>query len=449
MLSMLHSRFSHVAAILIASATIFSSCQKTKDFEALEMDKLRIRGANSVINPMAAVGRSIFFDANLSNPVGSQACASCHMPQVGFAGEGDGPGFVQGIGQGAVTGKFGGRKPPVAAYASFSPQLQLVQFVPDPADAGVVFHEPLQIFKGGLFWDGRATGLRLGSPAAEQALGPFLNPVEHNVADKLTILTTIKKSNYYNLWKQAFGFEISTNTQAEIDAMYDNVGRAIAAFEESSEVNKFSSKYDAFLKGKVRLTDAETRGLALFSVRAECYGCHIISSPDGGKTPPLFTDYQYHNVGLPKNTATPNKEMLTKTDFGLGGELESTLTNGQFKYPANWRALAVENYGKFKTPSLRNVAAGTNRRYMHNGIFNSLEQVVHFYNTRSVPGAGWGQGADFKTWAQMGGPEVNQNLEIHGAGNLGLTAAQEADLVAFLKTLTDGWSATSANNTVL
>jgi cytochrome c peroxidase len=446
MLSMLHSRFSRLATVLFASATIFSSCQKDKDFESLEMDKVRIRGANSVLNPLASVGRAIFFDANLSNPMGSQSCASCHMPQNGFAGEGDGPGFVQGIGQGAVTGQFGGRKPPVAAYATFSPQLKLVPFV--PADPGVVFHEPPMIFKGGLFWDGRASGLRLGNPAAEQALGPFLNPVEHNVASKLVILETIKKSNYYNQWKQAFGFEISTNTQAEIDAMYDNVGRAIAAYEATSEVNKFSSKYDAFLKGKVRLSEAETRGLALFSVRAECYGCHIIESPDGGKTPPLFTDYQYHNIGLPKNLATPNKSVLVEQDLGLGGELQKQV-NGQFKYPAEWRALAVDNYGKFKTPSLRNVAAGRNRRYMHNGIFNSLEQVVHFYNTRSVPGAGWGQGADFKTWAELGGPEVNMNLEIHGAGNLGLTAGQEADLVAFLKTLTDGWSATSANTTVL
>ena len=162
----------------------------------------------------------------------------------------------------------------------------------------------------------------------------------------------------------------------------------------------------------------------------------------------MFTDFGYHNLGLPVNTATPNRSVLLQQDLGLGGELETVLSNGQFKYPAEWRAQAVAQYGKFKTPTLRNVAVGANRRYMHNGIFNSLEQVVHFYNTRDVAGAGWTIDGVFKTWAQLG-REVNINVEIHGAGNLGLTAQQEADLVAFMKTLSDGWNATTNVTTVL
>ena len=85
---------------------------------------------------------------------------------------------------------------------------------------------------------------------------------------------------------------------------------------------------------------------------------------------------------------------------------------------------------------------------MHNGVFNSLEQVVHFYNTRDVAGAGWTIDGVFKTWSQLG-RDVNLNVEIHGAGNLGLTAAQESDLVAFMKALSDGWSAGTAVTTVL
>ena len=448
MLSMLHSRFSRVAAMLIASATIFSSCQKDLDPKTMEMDKLRIRGTVGSLNPMASLGRAIFFDANLSNPVGNQSCASCHQPGNGFAGLGDGNGFVAGVGQGAVAGAFGGRKPPAASYATFAKVMTKEAFVPLPGDIGVI-HEPGFVFKGGLFWDGRATGLRLGSPAAEQAIGPFLNPVEHNVASKDVVLQTIKNSNYADLWKQAFGTDLDISTPAMVAANYDNVGRAIAAYEASQEVNQFSSKFDAYLKGQVRLTPAEARGLALFSVKAECYGCHIVVSPDGGVTPPLFTDFGYHNIGLPKNSATPNKANLLNQDLGLGGELEKILPNGQPKYPADWAAEATKNYGKFKTPTLRNVAAGGNRRYFHNGMFNSLEQVVHFYNTRSVPGAGWGEGANFVPWSSFGGPEVNVNLEIHGAGNLGLTAAEEADIVAFLRTLTDGWKPSTANNTVL
>lgn len=445
MLSMLHSRFSRIAAMLIASATIFSSCQKDLDVQSADIDQLRVRGVNGGnLSNLAAVGRQVFFDSKMSNPVGSQSCASCHMPNVGFTGLGDGPGFVQGVGQGAVAGAFGGRKPPSAAYASFAPQMTLATPPADPADPVA----PVPEFNGGLFWDGRATGLRLGSPAAEQALGPFLNPAEHNVADKQTILNTIKSSNYYNLWLAAFNNEpIDLSTPAMVDANYDKVGRAIAAYEATAEVNKFTSKFDAYMKGQVRLSDPEARGLAIFNLQGECYDCHA-SVSENGITPALFTDWSYHNLGLPRNSSTPNKSMLLQQDLGLGGELETVLPNGQFKYPATWRAQAVAQYGKFKTPTLRNVAAGANRRYMHNGIFNSLEQVVHFYNTRDVPGAGWTIDGVFKTWAQLG-REVNINVEIHGAGNLGLTAQQEADLVAFMKTLSDGWNASTNVTTVL
>lgn len=445
MLSMLHSRFSRITAILFASATIFSSCQKDLDVQSADIDQLRVRGANGGnMSSLAAVGRQIFFDNKMSNPVGSQSCASCHMPNVGFNGLGDGSGFVQGVGQGAVPGAFGGRKPPSAAYATFAPQMTLSIPPADPADPA----PPVPEFTGGLFWDGRATGLRLGSPAAEQALGPFLNPAEHNVADKQTILNNIKSSNYYSLWLAAFNNEpIDVSTPALVDANYDKVGRAIAAYEATPEVNKFSSKFDAYMKGQVRLTDQEARGLALFNDQAECYDCHESVSADG-VVPALFTDWGYHNLGLPMNLNTPNKLNLLKPDRGLGGELEAMLENGRPKYSAEWRAQAQAQYGKFKTPTLRNVAVGSNRRYMHNGILNSLEAVVHFYNTRDLPGAGWTFDGVFKTWAQLG-REVNLNVEIHGAGNLGLTAQQEADLVAFMKTLSDGWNASAAVTTVL
>ena len=434
---MLHSRFSHVAAILFASATIFSSCQKDLAGEQLEIDQLRVRGTSGTINmtPIQSLGRRIFFDKRMSNPVGSQSCASCHMPNVGFSGLGDGPGFVQGIGQGALVGAFGGRKPPSAAYATFAPQMALN--IPAREPGALV--APAPEFEGGLFWDGRATGLRLGNPAAEQALGPFLNTLEHNVANKQTILRNIMQSNYYSLWLSSFNNEpIDLSSQAAIDANYDKVGLAIAAYESTAEVNQFSSKFDAFWKGQVRLSRQEERGRVLFNDKAECYDCHTQVSEDGGITPPLFTDFGYHNLGLPKNMATPNRSSLTKTDFGLGGELMQVLENGQFKYPQAWRDQAQAQMGKFKTPTLRNVAVGTNRRYMHNGIFTTLEQVVHFYNTRDIPGAGVVMNGEFKTWAQLG-KEVDMNLEIHGAGNLGLTAQEEADLVAFMKTLSDGY----------
>jgi cytochrome c peroxidase len=433
---MLHSRSFCVVGILFAAATLFSSCQKDLAVDQLDLDQLRIRTAagTSNLTPLQALGRKIFFDTKMSNPVGTQSCASCHMPSVGFAAMGDGPGFVQGVGQGAVTGVFGGRKPPSAAYATYTPIMTLE--IPGREPGQLV--APAPEFKGGLFWDGRATGLRLGSPAAEQALGPFLSAVEHNVASKEIILNTILKSNYYSLWLAAFNNEeIDLELTGAIDANYDRVGRAIAAYEATAELNQFSSKFDAFLKDGFRLSPQEQRGRLLFSEKAECYDCHSIESHDG-ITPPLFMDFSYHNLGLPKNTSTPNQRSLSNPDNGLGGELSKVLPNGQFKYPDTWRAQANAQMGKFKTPTLRNVAVGSNRRYMHNGIFKTLEQVVHFYNTRDIPGEGVVLNGSWVSWAQLG-REVDLNVEIHGAGNLGLTLQEEADLVAFMKTLSDGF----------
>ena len=444
MLSMLHSRSIRLASLLVLSAAILSSCQKDLDTTSMEMDQIRVRGANGgSISNLATLGRSIFFDARLSSN-GTQACASCHMPSAGFSGLGDGGIFVQGIGMGAVQGAFGGRKPPSAAYATFAPIMTLATPPADPADPA----PPVPEFTGGLFWDGRATGLRLGNPAAEQALGPFLAGAEHNLPGKDAVLALIRTSQYYNQWLAAFNnVGIDLSSQAAIDANYDKVGRAIAAYEATKDVNRFSSKFDAYMKGQTKLTEQEANGLALFNNQAECYDCHESVSADAGVTPALFTDFSYHNLGLPKNTATPNKSLIGADvqDRGLGGELEQ-MVNGVPKYPAEWRALAQAQYGKFKTPTLRNLTLGGNRRYMHNGIFNSLEAVVHFYNTRDVPGAGWTFDGVFKTWAELG-KEVPLNLEIHGAGNLGLTPAQEAELVAFMKTLNDGWSATQGTVT--
>jgi cytochrome c peroxidase len=133
-----------------------------------------------------------------------------------------------------MPGRFGNRKPPSAAYGGNSPILYM------DADGTWI---------GGMFWDGRATGLRLGDPLAEQAQGPFLNPVEHNVASVTTIMQIIKDSDYASLFEAVFG----TGSLDAADA-YDNVGRAIAAYERSAEVSQFTSKYDYWLSGKAKLT---------------------------------------------------------------------------------------------------------------------------------------------------------------------------------------------------
>jgi len=416
----------------LSTSLIFIGCSKENDIQLQPLEIESARGGKKTAVQIDAakteLGKRIFFDNRLSEPIGMQSCASCHLPSQGFFGFGDVTtgsfprGFVDGFAEGAAAGRFGGRRAPSAAYATFSP-VMVFKNGNGAADE----------FVGGLFWDGRATGHRLNNTAAEQALGPFLNPVEQNHPSSQAVLEKIKANvdNYYGtLWQTAWGADISTATTADINTNYDRVGFAIAAFEASSEVNQFSSKFDAYLRGQATLTAEEQLGLALFEGDAKCDGCH---SSRALNIPQLFTDFGYDNLGLPGS----NSPHALKPDPGLGGFL-STFTSPDAN-KRQWQAMAPDFMGKFKTPTLRNVAKGTNKRFMHNGIFTSLEQVVHFYNTRDVPGAGW-------NGVPWGAPEFPATMEVgNKIGNLLLTAADEAALVAFMKTLSDGFTAPQGN----
>jgi cytochrome c peroxidase len=406
-----------IACLLLFMLSL-SACRKISELNEIQAPNSKPLAGDEVAtfnvstDQKVVLGKKIFFDTNLSEPIG-MACATCHMPSKGFFAPGDGTfgrfRFIGGIAEGAVSGRFGARKAPTAAYATFSPVM--------------TYSQTDKEFVGGLFWDGRATGLRLGVPAAEQAQGPFLNPVEHNLASKIAVLNKLKNDvSYATLWGTVWGAPINTATPEAIDAEYDRVGFSIAAFEASPEVNQFSSKYDAVLKGQTMLTQLEEQGRILFSDRAECYDCHSVAGD--AINPPLFTNFKYANIGVPKNPLNPvyntNPGFIDK---GLGGFLE-TSTN------STWRARAGENMGKFKNPTIRNV--GKAERFMHNGAFNSLEQVMHFYNTRDVPGEGW-------NGVPWGAPETANPTGHRGLGRLGLTLAEEAAIVAFMRTLSDGW----------
>lgn len=353
------------------------------------------------------LGKFIFFDANLSVPSG-QSCATCHGPEVGFTGPDSDISNTTVVYPGAVSTRFGNRKPPSVAYCGNSP----------------VFHydKTEKIFIGGMFWDGRATGRESGDPLAEQAGGPFLNPVEQNIAGKADLINLIRKSTYAGLFEKVYG-----NIWNDVDNAYNKVTEAIAAYERSFEVNPFTSKYDYFLKGKVKLTKEERRGLKLFKGKGKCDKCHL-SSPGPNGELPVFTDFTYDNIGIPKNPKNPfytqpfeiNPDGINWIDKGLGDFLESTSEYSQY---------AKENYGKHKVPTLRNIDLrpypGFVKVFGHNGYFKSLKEIVHFYNTRDV-----------ETWQP---PEVTENLNTKEMGNLRLTEAEENAIVAFLKTLSDGY----------
>ena len=402
---------------ILLLALSFNSCSKDKDFllsdpNSSDAAVFKKKKVEYNLTPKEQLGRTIFFD-NISVP-NNMSCADCHAPEYGFTGPNSGQNLISGIYRGAVAVRTGNRKPPSAAYATFSPVFY--------------YDEDEEIFIGGNFWDGRATGAVLGNPAADQALGPFLNPVEQNMPSIESVVMHIASSKYVDLWEEVWG----ETDFSDIYQEFDRVGLSIAAWEASEEVNQFSSKYDQYLAGEVELTEEEEEGLELFEGKAMCSACH--PSEGTPEDPPLFTDFTFDNLGTPKNPDNPFYKMdkvyledgspinpagINWVDPGLGGFLATT----------GYAGLAGENMGKHKVPTLRNVAKspgpGNIKAYMHNGVFKSLKEVVHFYNTRDVG-----------DWPP---PEVAANVNTDELGDLGLTDAEEDAIVAFMETLSDGY----------
>lgn len=369
------------------------------------------------------LGKLLFFDKNLSAPEG-QSCAACHGPEVGFTGPDEELNKGGAVYEGAERSRFGNRKPPASSYGGDSPVLH--------------FDKKKKTWVGGMFWDGRATGTRLKDPLAEQAQGPFLNPLEQNIPDIKTVCIKIKNSSYAALFEKVWG----KGSLENVSATYDRAAKSIAAYERSKEANPFTSKFDYWLRKRVNLSEEENRGLKLFEGKGKCAECH--PSKRGPKAaPPLFADFTYDNIGIPKNPKNPfyampsqwNPEGAAFVDTGLGGYLKE----------AGYKASVYEpEIGKFKVPTLRNVDKRPSPNFVkafgHNGYFKTLKEIVHFYNTRDVlprcekmsdPRPG------LNCWPE---PEVSSNLNKKELGNLGLTEDEENAIVAFLKTLSDGYT---------
>jgi len=379
-------------------------------------------GSAAALTNNEKLGKEIFSDKKLSINK-NQACAACHAPQVGFTGPDSLINVMGSVYEGSVAGRFGNRKPPAAAYAGDSPNLS----------------NSTGTWIGGMFWDGRATGWTMGDPLAEQAKGPFLNPMEQGLPDAACVVYRVVTSDYGDLYKQVWG-ELKINwpknicskvvtlppkDMTKVDEAYNKIARSIAAYERSKEVSSFTSKYDDYLKDEAKLTKQEKRGLDLFmGDRAKCANCHV---------PPLFTDFTYDNLGIPKNPMNPF--YYEKMWNGLGGGIDwIDYGFGGFLNTTQYNQSASDNNGMHKVPTLRNVDKRPYpdfiKAYGHNGYFKSLNQIVHFYNSRDVPDAGW-------NGVKWPAPEVSANMNTIEMGNLGLSDSDEEDIVAFLKTLTD------------
>lgn len=381
------------------------------------------------LSPIEELGKKLFFDTNLSDPPG-QDCSFCHGASVGFSGPLEEINRSGAVYEGAVKGRFGNRRPPSAAYAGDSPIIRI---------------DEEGTFIGGMFWDGRASGELIGDPLAEQAMGPFLNPLEMNMANKEQVIQKIKESEYADFFEKVWG-PGSLDAELDVDETYEKIARSIAAYERSAEVSPFNSKFDDFWRNAqargldvaaidesnwreyagLGLDDAELEGLQLFSTKGLCAECHPLTPFKGH--PPLFTDFTYDNLGVPKNPDNPfytqhadwNPDGQDWIDKGLGGFLEGTEIYAQY---------AAENYGKHKVPTLRNVDLRPRedfvKAFMHNGVFRSLKEIVHFYNTRDLAEENWAP------------PEYPENINTEELGDLGLTPGEEDAIVLFMKTLSD------------
>jgi cytochrome c peroxidase len=414
------------------------------------------------------LGKLLIYDKQLSVSR-NEACAFCHMPDSGFSGPISELNATTAAYPGSVRTRFSQRKPQTHAYAPFAPPLH--------------YNASQGDFVGGNFWDMRATGIRLNSPAAEQAQAPPLNPVEMGLPDPACAVYRISQRPYRALFeavwgKQSFAITWPTDVGSICDtpapaasgdqqalhldavgrgiarAAFDGIALSIAAFEASPEVSAFSSKFDGVIAKNDKFTAQEQLGYELFRGKGRCNECHR----DGGPgEEPLFTDFTASNLGVPAKRDTPyysedkpdrqgyvaNPAGADFIDRGVGGFLDRAhQLSGQPNPNPSWQAYAAQFTGKVRVPTLRNVDKRPYpafvKSYMHNGYFTSLKDVVHFYNTRDVlPRCARNDpGEKISCWPA---PEVAANMNSRQLGNLGLSEDEENAVVAFMQTLTDGY----------
>jgi cytochrome c peroxidase len=454
---------------------------------------------NTGVASVEVLGKLMNFDKNIS-PNQNSACASCHMPYAGFSGPIPSVNLTMIAYPGSSHLRAGKRTAQRYTYASYFPPLQ--------------YNATQGAFFGGNFWDSRATGYLLRSPDAEQAQFPPVDPLEMGNPDTACITYKLSLAAYRPLFEEVWGagsFPISfpANTEeicetpggaaqfggsatpvklspadrVKSNNVYDHWAQSLNAYEHSESVSPFTSKFDAYLKGKYTLTADEKAGYDLFRGKANCNSCHLdgrstapaptdpaaVDTGVAADTTPVFTCFGSANLGLPKNPRdaiyyettpdsygfTPNPAGFAYTDFGLGEFLRSGYATAPSPN-SSWRKFASTSDGMMQTSSARNVAMVPTqcksteapgpyfqKEFFHNGYIKSLKQLVHFYNTRDVypfdvesGNCPAGTTEKVNCWPS---PEVPQNQDMT-IGKLGLTSNEENQLVRFLQTLTDGYT---------
>jgi cytochrome c peroxidase len=400
-----------------------------------------VRRPVAPFSAMAQLGRQIFHDPSLSSS-GKLSCASCHSPDHAYGPPNDGPVMLGG----PALARQGARAVPSLTYLDRQPEFSIGP--DDPAAENVNLTELAVLAQtstraqktatqtsrsaanlvpqGGLFWDGRADTLQM------QAAVPLLDPREMDGGSIEKVAEKLRHAPYADSFTALFGENIFQSPQMLMsEAMF-----AVARYQiEEPNFHPYTSKFDYWLEGKARLSDSEMRGYRLFNDpdKANCGGCHISQpSPDG--LPPLLTDHQYEALAAPRNAALADNKDSRYFDLGVCGPIRTNIAD-QTQY-----------CGMFLTPTLRNAAM--RHAFFHNGVFRTLQEVLDFYNFRDTnPEKIYPRAADgtvkkfndipvqYQANVDVSDPPFNR----HPGETPLMTAQDEADIIAFLKTLNDGY----------
>ena len=364
---------------------------------------------------LQTLGARLFRDPALSAS-GRLSCASCHSPAHGF-----GPANALPVQMGGTDmGQAGTRAAPSLTYLEATPPFTEHYFDSDDDGDESIDNGPT----GGLTWDGRVDRGR------DQARIPLLSPREMANRSAADVAARLEKAGYAAALRRILGVKL-----ASPDQVFDAAVEAIEVYEQDYRVfYPYSSKYDAVLAGKAKLSPAEARGLALFEDpdKGNCSSCHISQRANNG-SPPEFTDYGLIAIGVPRNRAIPANDDPAHFDLGLCGPDRTDFRD------------RAEYCGLFKTPSLRNVAL--RQSFMHNGVFHSLREVMAFYVERDTdPGKWYAHQSDGTVEKYDDLPAAyhdNVNTDPPFDRKPGqapaLDAAEIDDVIAFLGTLTDGY----------
>ena len=434
-------------AALAASASASPQARAQADMEEMiaVAASARLDAPALPLSAMAELGRKIFYDVKLSGS-GKMACASCHDPGHAYA---PGNNLAAQLG-GVHMQSQGGRAVPSLRYHEYAPPFSIGPDVkPDDDDKQAVQQStPVKsaapiaatakaglapnaaademVPQGGFDWDGRAVNL------SDQAGGPLLASNEMDNGNAAALLAKLKAAPYAGDMRLLFGPGVFTSPAIALGEAYF----ALARYQtEERSFHPYDSKYDYYLARRVQLSEQETRGLNLFKdpKKGNCATCHIEKPSRDGRLPPAFTDYQFEALAVPRNPAILANRDSRYFDLGMCGPWRKDYAD-QSRY-----------CGFFKTPTLRNVA--TRQVFFHNGVFHSLDEVLHFYVERETKPEKWYRNSDGKVEQYNDLPQAYRGNVDHVDAPFdrkpgdapALSESEIQDVIAFLKTLTDGY----------